>query len=246
MIHELMTADLLQAEAGRGGSWVPTRLWASDAFGCLRRAVLKLQGAATTVDPAPTMLQAFRYGNLYEDDIVAAVVRQFGEQRVTTQLRLGDDYWSGKADLVIDHGTPTPTIVECKALNSKWWNYQDSLPKIEHVGQVCMYGHLYSKQFGVTPNLILFYRSWSDYAELMVTPHDETVAINGVMNGSKVTKILLMNVRERREVAEWVFNNRAPLPDRLTNKEDGCTFRGEPSCPMYYHCWPRQDLSPSL
>lgn len=238
-----MTADLLQAEASRG-SWVPKKMWASDAFGCLRKAVLKLQGYASTVTPAPTMLQAMRYGNLYEEDIVQAIIRQFGDQRVTTQLRLSDRFWSGKCDVVLDHGTPDPTIIEIKALNSKWWNYDDSLPKLEHVGQLCMYARLYYQQFGVMPKLVLFYRSWSDYAELTLTPQAGSVTVSGTMNGEQFAKVLPVDVRARREAAEWAFNNRAPLPDRLANKEDGCTFRGEPSCPMYYHCWgeEQQDL----
>lgn len=238
MINELIERNLLEAERGRGSWGAPKRMWPSMAFGCLRRTVLQLEGYQSTIDTAPNVLQAMRYGVLYEDDIVAAVRAQLGAERVTTQLRLSDEYWSGKADLVLDHGTPDVTIVECKAVNSKWWNYNDSLPKVEHVGQLCLYGRLYVKEYGgVMPRLILFYRSWSDHAEYTIEPHGDTVIVHGTNNGEPVRKVLALNVRARREAAEWHFNNRQPLPARLTNKEDGCTFRGRPSCPMYYHCW---------
>lgn len=237
-----MVANLQAKEASRG-TWTPKKMWASDAFGCLRKTVMKLAGMPSTVEPAPTMLQAMQYGNLYEDDIVNAVVAQYGAERVTTQLRLSDRYWSGKCDIVLDHATPDATIVECKALNSKWWNYADSLPKPEHVGQLCMYGRLYKINYGILPKLVLFYRSWSDYAELTLTVHPDSVVAHGIMNGNEFAKVLPLNVKQSREAAEWAFNHRSPLPDRLTNKDDGCTFRGEPSCPMYYHCWQEEQAA---
>lgn len=212
------------------------RLWGSELGGCLRKAMLRVQGYEPTLEFPIEAKEAMHNGIMFEADTLQALKQTYGEKNVLEQLALGDNLWSCKADFVLWHGTPNGTIIEHKAVGEKWWNYNNSLPKPEHCLQVWLYGYLYKKKFNVQPRLLLFYRSWGNYAELEITDHKAYLQADGTMNGAAFSKKVTVWADEIRQEAERLYLAN-DVPGRLEDREDGCTFRGKPSCPMYFHCY---------
>lgn len=125
-------------------------------------------------------------GNVLEADTLAAL--QFAYGGVLSGFALYDDVWSGSADFVMGHGTSEVFIVEHKATGDRWWDYKGSLPRINHVCQLWMYGRLYEKMFGVEPHLILYYRAWGHYAELDIVQQEASLMAVGVMDDVPVRR----------------------------------------------------------
>jgi hypothetical protein len=212
------------------------KLWGSELGGCLRKAMLRVQGYEPTIEFSLDAKEAMHNGVMFEDDTLQALRDVYGDKAVIDQLALGDNLWSCKADFVLWHGTKNVTIIEHKAVGDKWWNYNNGFPKPEHCLQIWLYGYLYKKKFNVQPRLVLFYRSWGNYAELELKEEKGLIRAVGEMNGDPYQKLIPLWADEIRQEAERLYANNE-LAEKLEDREGGCTFRGKPSCPMYYHCW---------
>ncbi len=231
----------LQQERDYRSSSKP-RLWASEAGGCARKAMLRIQGFQPTREFPIEAKEAMQNGVMFEADTEDAL-RLTYNGRLSTQVYLVNDQWSCKADFILDIGSAHPTIIEHKAQGEKWWNFQGSIPKHEHLVQILLYRHLYQEKYGVTPKLILFYRSWGHYAELEITTFDDyvdgvmRVQALGEMDGEPYHKVVALDPEQLRHHLEHLYTENI-LPERFPTKQEGlCTFKGRPSCPMYGHCW---------
>lgn len=227
----------IEAAVNRKSDYVPSgkqRLWGSEMCYCPRKAVMRVQGFKPTIEFDTESLIRMRGGVVWEDETIGALQKQYGDA-VSTQFRLDTDTWSCKIDALLDHGTLAPTVIEHKAVGDKWWNYENNLPQIAHVGQLWLYGELYTEIYGVRPTLILFYRSWSNWAELVIDPINLTY--DGQMSGKPYSGKVNADFRSIRKTLEEYYAQTALAPT-LVNREQGCTFRGKPSCSMYYHCYP--------
>lgn len=220
------------------------RLHPSEFGGCKRKVMFRVRG----VEGSPfslTQKEAMRDGIAYENDTLEILQSAFGKTRVATQVVLKNEHWSGKADFVVDHLTPDAVIVEHKATGQKWFDYKSGLPKEAHVLQLAMYYYLYEELFGIRPKLILYYRSWLNWAEFEITVHDSEIIIDGFVNDKPRRRILPKSVTAMMKSYELVYDkNILVKPVAENEKEDaGCTFKGTPSCPFYTRCW-NEDGSP--
>lgn len=69
------------------------RLWASEAGGCTRKAMLRIGGYQPT-HPFPLQArEAMQNGIMFEDDTAAALREVYGE-RLSQQVYIGNDFWS--------------------------------------------------------------------------------------------------------------------------------------------------------
>ena len=105
-----------------------------------------------------------------------------------TQFPLYDSMWSGYADLVYQHGTQTPYIIEHKAMSSYVFkSAPEKLVKSTHVCQLWMYGRLYEQIYGVHPVLSLYCRGWGEFAEVTVEQNDDlTIHLFGQVNEKQI------------------------------------------------------------
>lgn len=211
------------------------RLWGSDVGYCPRKAMLRVQGYPVTIDFSTDTKIRMSNGVAFEDETAKALLAVYGAERVDTQFVLSTDIWSCKVDFVIYHGTDHPVIIEHKATGDKHWNYNNSLPQPAHVAQLAIYGRLYKEVYGITPALILYYRSWGHYAELSISPDSQTYF--GTMDGVPVNGDFPVDIDTLRATLENAYLA-DELPPILADKTAGCYFRGKPSCSMYYHCFP--------
>lgn len=222
------------------------RLYPSEAGGCSRQTILRVHGAPQKKFPIKVMW-AMEDGKAYEDSSLELLKRHFGDENVVDQLQLQNEYWSGKADFVINHKTDKVIIVEHKATGQKWWNYKGKLPEKKHVIQLAMYRQMYFDKFGFVPELRLFYRGWMCWAEFLVIPTDTTIIIDGKITDDKLGIVekreeLPINLEAVMGKLQYYYTKRI-LPKRPTedNKDScGCTFKGEKSCPFYENCWPKE------
>lgn len=217
------------------------RLYPSEAGGCNRRTMLRMNHAPSKPFPLQ-VLEAMNNGNAYEDSTYEALVAAVGEDRITTQLQLQSPHWSGKCDFVLDHKTEKAIIIEHKATGQKWFDYKASLPKRDHVVQVALYETLYKKQFGFKPKLLLYYRAWGCWAEFHIQPREADILIVGAVNGVYRERVLPVNMTAAIRRLEYLkTKNKIPgRVDEAAMEETGCTFRGEPSCGFYGLCWPKE------
>lgn len=231
----------IEAALQRKSDYVPSgkpRLWGSDMCYCPRKAMLRVKGFEPTIQFDTDALLRMRGGVVWEDETVSALQQAYGDA-VSTQFRLDSPTWSCKVDAVLNHGRINPTLIKHKAVGDRWWNYDGNLPQAAHVGQLWLYGELYTEMYGIRPTLILFYRSWSNWAELLIDP--DTYEYAGQMNGKPYSGQMSNNFSAIRTALETYYGENA-LPPVLEHKESGCTFRGKPSCQMYYHCHPKGEL----
>lgn len=147
-------------------------LWVSDLgnhpYKAMSRILRVDQQAGFGVD----VLNKMQQGNLLEPDTIECL--RFSYPNVLTQFPLYNDTWSGYADAIIGHGElPSPVIVEHKGTSDKNFDYKESLPRPEHVCQLWLYGQLYQERYGVTPQLVLYYRSWSNHAEFQLEERND-------------------------------------------------------------------------
>lgn len=228
----------IEAAVTKPSDYVPTgnpRLWGSDMCHCPRKAMLRVQGNELTVDFTTEAKIRMRGGIVWEDETIGALTEAYGED-VGTQFALANDTWSCRVDAILYHGTRHPILIEHKAVGDKWWNYDGNLVQDAHVGQLWLYGELYTELYGIRPTLILFYRAWSNWAELTIDP--VTYEYSGQMNGKPYAGQMETDYRAVRATLELYYRENALAPV-LADKDRGCTFRGKPSCSMYYHCYPQ-------
>lgn len=214
------------------------RLWASDMNKCARKAFIRVANLAKPeTEPDSRMRLYFQAGNMWEDDTLKSMQWHYGEQ-LTDQLNLKNKHWSGKCDFALYHNDESrqTVLIEHKSKGQKWWNYRDSLPQEDHIGQLYIYHHLYKEIYGSEPKLVLFYRSWGQWAEFYIEPYDDYVQIHGWLDGKAISKRMSMPLHERRRDMEEAIEN-GEIPPRQLDKSQGCTFRDKPSCPYYNYCW---------
>lgn len=221
-------------------------IWPSDMGGCHRKTALRVTGHTSTLPPSYDGLRYMRTGEAIEDETAAAMVHYYGRENVTLQLALKYKHWSGKPDFVLYHDNPdkTPVIIEHKATGEKSFHNEGTIPRWKHIGQLALYGYLYKKIYNVTPELLLYYRGWGDYAEIRLTVVGETIELYGVSNNKPIIKVINYDVHKEIKIIERVYENAITgksMPDRLDKKSDGCSWMGRPSCDFYYHCYPEED-----
>lgn len=222
------------------------RLYPSEAGGCSRQTILRINGAKQKKYPIQAMW-AMEDGKAYEDSSLKLLQQHFGTDNVIDQLALQNDYWSGKADFVINHKTENVVIVEHKATGQKWWDYQDKLPEKKHVIQLALYKQMYFDKFGFYPELRLFYRGWQSWAEFLIIPTETTILVEGKLTKDKkgvIERSLELPINLEAVVGKLQYHySRNILPKRPAEdkqNECGCTFKGEKSCPFYDNCWPKE------
>lgn len=225
------------------------RLYPSEAGSCNRASILRINNAPKTKFPLQAAY-AMDEGKWYEESTLALLRLHYGTENVIEQLQLQNDFWSGKADFVINHKTEDALVIEHKATGQKWWDYKGSLPKRSHVIQLAMYRDFYYNQFRFVPELRLYYRAWQKWAEFVIEPRDSTIFIYGQLNPEKkgetapiVREIELpINIKATVGMLEYYYiNNKLPKRVKEESMDDaGCTFNGVPSCPFYGNCWPKE------
>jgi len=221
------------------------RLWVSELGYCPRKAMLRITGREPTGEFPVKIKEVMSLGNSYEDNTFAWLKRYYGP-RITQGVPVGDENWSGKIDFLLTHCNETAggtswgsAIIEHKAQGGKWFDFNQNLPRLQHVCQAWLYGHLLEKKYPLNspPKIILFYRAWGNYAEFEIVPHEGGVRAQGVMNDEEVSRWLWVKPDEKRlELEEWFLRNEVPpLPEGGPSGD--CLFRGEPSCSFYDLCW---------
>lgn len=218
------------------------RLWVSDLGYCPRKAMLRITGHVPIGEFPVRIKEVMSLGNAYEDNTFAWLKQHYGS-RISRNVAVGDENWSGKIDFLVAKGAAVGrTVIEHKATSSKWFDFNQSLPKPRHVCQAWLYGYLLQQKYpadALPPKTILFYRAWSAWAEFEIIAHGEGVRAVGKLNGEDVSRWLWLKPDEkRRELEEWFLRNETPpLPDG-PSAETGCLFRGEPGCQYFSICFP--------
>ncbi len=209
-----------------------SHLWVSAIGGCPRSAIFSLLGHKKETEFPLSLLEKFRFGNVLEDDTGKALKKKYNRD-LTDQVVLKTKVWSGKCDWGIHINKQDPILIEHKATGSKYWGKYGSPPTESHVAQLVLYGQLYKEIFNVAPLLVLYYRAWNNWAELILEDLGDTVKITGQMDGKSYNKKILINVTKRRAHLEEHFVSQELPP--YVEVED-CTFRGKPSCPYFNKC----------
>lgn len=217
------------------------KLYPSDAGSCSRAIMLRVLGAKGSEFPI-NALEAMDNGVVAEDQTLKILQAAVGESNVATQVVLQTDQWSGKADFVLFHQTEKALIVEHKATGQKWFDYQKKLPEYKHVIQLALYKDIYKTSYGFTPELRLYYRAWTSWAEFVIQPTESSIEITGWVNGEPRQRTLDVSLGSLRNRLEWYWK-RKHLPSRVTHAEmenAGCTSKGKPWCRYHDQCWPRE------
>jgi hypothetical protein len=213
-------------------------LWPSDLLSCKRKAAHHLIGSEPTLDFNYQSLSYMDGGNVSEDATARAMEHVYNAKQNVT-LRNG--VWSGKADFIINFKQADPIIVEHKATGERKFKDSKQLPRREHVAQLSLYGYLYEQIYGVKPKLVLYYKGWGHFADFTLDVQATRINVSGLIDDYFVSKNLRIDIQKEIEDLEWVYRDAMagkPLPDRLANKNSGCSFMGRPSCSYYYNCYP--------
>lgn len=189
-------------------------LWVSDLGNHPYKAMARIMGEEQP-SFGVNVLNKMQQGNLLEPDTIECL--RFSYSNVLTQFPLYNDAWSGYADAVIGHGElsvqPVPIIVEHKGTSDKGFDYRGSLPRSGHVCQLWLYGQLYQERFGIMPQLILYYRSWSNYAEFRIEEKGDHMVAVGHVDGVFTERALLIQpLALRREMESWYSRQELPSP----------------------------------
>lgn len=209
-----------------------SHLWVSSVGGCPRSAMFQFLGYKKETEFPLSLREKFRFGSVLEDDTGLALKEVYGRELVS-QVVLKDKIWSGKCDWGIRVGGVNPILVEHKTTGSKWWRKYGTPPNDSHIAQLVLYGQLYTEKYDAQPKLILYYRAWSNWAELELEDLGDTIKVVGKMDGDDFSEIILLNVTKSRAYLEKYFALQELPPYKKT---DDCTFRGEPSCPFFNQC----------
>ena len=231
----------LQAEKPPYPKRAYPKLYPSDAGSCGRAIMLRVLGASGTPFPINAM-EAMDNGVVAEDQTLKILQAAVGPENVATQIVLQTEEWSGKADFILYHQTPQALIVEHKATGQKWFDYQKKLPEYKHVIQLALYKDIYRDSYGFDPELRLYYRAWTSWAEFVIAPLEKTIEIKGWVNGEPRERTLEVSLSSLKNRLEWYWK-RKHLPSRVTHAEmesAGCTSKGKPWCRYHEQCWPRE------
>jgi hypothetical protein len=207
-------------------------------LGCKRKAAHNLIGTEPTLDFSYKALDYMDSGNVAENATARALDFAYGAEQ---NVPLKNGVWSGKADFIINFRKDNPIIIEHKATGDNNWKTNTTLPKREHAAQLALYGHLYEELYNVKPELRLYYWAWHNYAEFTLDIEATRIGITGLLDNVFVSRNLRIDIKKEIEELEQVYRDtlaEKPLPDRLTNKSGGCSFRGKPSCSFYFSCYP--------
>jgi hypothetical protein len=110
------------------------------------------------------------------------------------------------------------------------------LPRHEHIGQAVLYCWLYEQLYKITPTVVLFYKTWGNFAEFTLSVEAQKVKIESDING--IYNVFYREYDVYNEIETMMkWYNGDELPPRLEKKYDGCTFMGKPSCNYYSYCW---------
>ena len=235
--HKKEQADLSYSRS-KGNNWTKGNLWSSDLGKCHRAAILRVTGTPRQERYTTRSLDYMNTGVVTEDETLQALQHVY-EDRLTDQVTLKYNMWSGKADFGIDVGTDDVVLIEHKTTSEKHWDSdsKSSLPRHGHIGQAVSYMYLYELEYGITPKVLLFYKSWGNYAEFELVRNDDGTLniisdVNGVLNVEKYEHDFYQEIRD---LTDWY--NSTELPPRQEKKWKHCTFMGKPSCPYYSYCW---------
>jgi len=209
-----------------------THLWVSAIGSCPRSAIFSLLGYKKETEFPISLLEKFRFGNVLEDDTGKALQEKYNKN-LTDQVILKNKIWSGKCDWGININSQNPILIEHKATGSKYWKMYGTPPNESHIAQLILYGQLYEELYNAKPTLILYYRAWNNWAELILEDLGNKVKITGQMDGIPYNDEFHINVTERRSYLEKCFDLRE-LPPYI--EVDECKFQGKPSCPFYDKC----------
>lgn len=224
-------------EDANGNPTVKGSLWPTDVGKCHRAAIQRVQGKSQLYTLSSKAMDYIHWGLTTENETSLALKHVYGA-RLTEQVILKYEMWSGKVDFGIDIGSPKPILIENKSTSEKNFDYEGNttLPKKEHIGQAVTYMWLYEHLYNITPTVILYYKAWGNYAEFELCKVDNKVEVDSNINGIKDYYAVDYDVYgEIEQLMMWY--NSPELPPRLEKKYQGCEFMGKPSCPFYRHCW---------
>jgi hypothetical protein len=210
LIRDLLDKSLLSQVAKRQDG----QLWVSDLGYHPAKAMNRILNGKRDEFPLGT-LDVMEDGNMYEANTAHRIMR-FYPGSIHTNMPLWNDVWSGYADMVLNHGTDSPVIVEHKATDGAYWaKARDDDPgksyapvKSTHVCQLWLYGELYRETYGVQPKLILFYRAWKHYCEVEVKPSEAGVLVQGEMDRKPFERFLLIYPHDLRIELEQYYRHK--------------------------------------
>jgi hypothetical protein len=211
---------------------------------CIRSVLLGLSGVQGG-EFAQHIRECMDLGIIYEQHTESILREKYGSD-LHTQFVLKDKIWSGKADFLLTPANEQPVIVEHKATNGAFFDYNGELPKWEHVCQLWLYGQLYNEIYHVKPQLILYYRAWgSNFAEFSLHPGSDFDQPSGLaigqVNGQKVKRPIAIETLDKRrkefESAYALLPNVPEVPFSTPCDAGGCLFRGNRSCAYFESCW---------
>lgn len=212
-------------------------LWPSDVGKCHRAAIQRSRNAPGHSTFNTRGLDYMNTGSYTETETLKALKHVYAG-RVTEQVVLKYQMWSGKVDFGIDIGTESPILIEHKTTSEKQFDSDANteLPKHEHVGQSVTYMWLYEKIYGITPMVLIFYKTWGNFAEFHLERVDRTIQLTSNINDIINVKNYDYDVYGEIEKLMEAYDQPV-LPDRLDKKYKGCEFMGKPSCQFYNNCW---------
>lgn len=144
-------------------------LYVSDLGKHPYNAVLRMMTGQMGDFDLPTLAK-MDAGSALEDSTAKLLIQNLARP-IAFQFPLFDEHWSGYADFVIGHGSNEVIIADHKGTAGRWWDYKETLPRVSDCCQVWMYGQLYTWQWGVEPELRLYYRGWGTWGEFVIE-HD--------------------------------------------------------------------------
>jgi hypothetical protein len=208
--------------------------------------------AAPTHDFDDYVLEIMEAGNVWERQTGKALARRFGDrvhwQRGDPELRVRNGCWSGHIDFLIEpcEAYTGGAIVEHKATNPVNFQRKDRLPYPFHCLQVLMYAELLRQKRGLSRAMptYLYYRSWSNWAELQVWRDDGYTMWEGEMNGKHKSGTIELDLGEQAGVIEhyWQAQTLPPRYDTPVQVQFSCArARGGdvyPDCRYFGACWP--------
>ncbi len=213
-------------------------IWSSNIGKCPRQAILRTQGVNGSDEAFSTKSLDYMKAGVISEDLSIEAMSHFYGDRVESQFVLKYKMLSGKPDFVIDHNTDNPIVIEHKHTSSKFFDNDNksTIPRHEHIGQAMSYCYMYEKLYDITPTVILFYKSWGNFAEFVLTREDDTVRVESNINGVLDVFVRKYNVYEDIEsLMKWYDTGKTP--PRLEKKWKGCEWMGKKSCRFYDHCW---------
>lgn len=240
----MITDDQENRYSSKSGLMFP-----SEAGGCNRAVYLRLNGEIGSPFNLFT-LRLMNAGIAFEDMTEKRLKEFFGE-RLSSQVQIKNNYYSGKLDFVIDHCGENPVIIEHKAKGDKnWWDAK--LPEYSHIVQAALYLLMYEEVYGKVPTVKLLYITYNQRAEFDVSQNEKgEITVKGIKENVKWTFKVGTYVLTKVEVDEAYPDvigkilsqmdmfDKKELPPVLpeTEREKNCTFAGKPSCKFYKKCF---------